>query len=269
MMKKLIKYAISLNFLRKVFGWEIFGEAIRSSIQLTLLDDPQNLLPPKKSNLKILILAPHPDDDVFGCGGVMAMHNLRQDDITCLYFCDGSKGNPQGIRDSRLAARRKNESQNAAKILRTKTIFWGYKDGNLAAERTSITALTNLINDLMPDIIYLPNLLDNHSDHEATNDILYNALFAHRGIRHSPKLIVMYEIWTPTFSNRVINITNVIDIKKKAIGCHQSQLKSRGYDKAIVSLNSYRAQMNGIDGFAEAFFAATPKIYKKLYNIKN
>jgi hypothetical protein len=74
-----------------------------------------------------------------------------------------------------------------------------------------------------------------------------------------------YEIWTPIFINRLVDISLYIKTKEEAIVAHQSQLKSRRYDKAIIALNQYRAEINKISGFAEGFFAAPLKIYRELY----
>ena len=54
--------------------------------------------------------------------------------------------------------------------------------------------------------------------------------------------------------------------KLQSIQAHKSQLTTRGYEKAIVGLNQYRAEINNQEGFAEGFFATTPEIYMEMFN---
>lgn len=74
-----------------------------------------------------------------------------------------------------------------------------------------------------------------------------------------------YEIWTPIFINRLVDISLYIKTKQEAILAHESQIATRGYDKAILGLNQYRAEINKISGFAEGFFSAPFEMYRKLY----
>lgn len=269
MIKKLFNQALGLNLLRKSLGRDLFYQAAKEDLRLKISDQPQDFLPPRQGHAKIMVLSPHPDDDVFGMGGTIAKHTKAGDEVSVLYFCDGSKGTPEGIRDSSLIGKRKNEAERAAKILGVKElIFWGYKDGSLGANATSTKALKSLILENKPDIVYLPSISDNHPDHLATNKIFYEVLasFSPDTLYKFP-LVAMYELWTPLFPNRLININSVIEIKEKAISNHQTQLRSRNYSEAILSLNKYRAEMNGIKGYAEAFSVISSAIYKKLFEL--
>mgnify|MGYP001230947510 CR=1 FL=1 len=142
-----------------------------------------------------------------------------------------------------------------------KQIFFGYHDGKLAAGNSVIRALSDLIKEVKPDIIFVPSFLDNHPDHRVVNEILINVLSQEKFDGE----IWAYEIWTPLLPNRIINITDNIEAKKQAMAAHISQLKSRGYDKAILGLNQYRAEINNFSGFGEAYFAAKFEVYQKLY----
>lgn len=268
-MKQILEKALSLNTLRKFVGNEIFFRAAKSNLKLKILNNPQDLLPPTTDKIKILALSPHPDDDVFSYGGTLAKHAKNGEDITIVYLCDGSKGTPVGIRDSSLATKRKKEAQEAAEVIGVKElIFWGYKDNKLETNPTSIKAMASLVLELKPDIIYIPSFLDDHPDHKQTNNILSLSLKeASKHIFNYNPQILMSEVWSPILPNRIIDITDVIDIKKQSINCHKTQLKSRDYCKAMLALNQYRAQINGIDGFAEAFFSLNAKLYTKLFDL--
>ncbi len=266
-MKKFWQNALSLNHLRKFVGMETLWLATKDNLHLQIIDNPESLLPPSHFHRKILFLSPHPDDDALACAGTIYKHTKAGDKVTILYLCDGSKGNLKGIRDSSLISKRKKEAQSAGEIMGAEElIFWDYKDGKLESNSVAVKGLKSLIEEIKPEIIYAPNFLDNHPDHRATAEMLYQTLKNGRNI--DPKtLIALYELWTPIFPNRLINISDVVNIKKQAIASHISQLKTREYDKAILALNQYRAEINGIRGYAEAFFVAQAGIYKKLFEI--
>jgi LmbE family N-acetylglucosaminyl deacetylase len=267
-MKRSLKILLSLNSLRKTLGLINFFSATKFDYHLEIVK--------KFSSQNILILSPHPDDDVLGVGGLIATIS-NETDITVAYFCDGSGGVPEGIsqvdnrelgwaqkRDSSLIEKRKEEAKAAAEILGIKNqSFFGYPDGKLASGSAAVKALLDLLNKIEPAIIFTPSFLDNHPDHRVTNEILMNALSSYK--YQANLQIWAYEVWTPLFPNRIFPISTVIEQKKKAIQCHQSQLESRAYDEAIIGLNRYRAGVNNAGGYAEAFFAATPKIYRELY----
>src|SRR4030042_4670203 len=57
----------------------------------------------------VLILAPHPDDDVLGCGGAIIKHKVDKDFVSVICFTDGSRGNFRSERDLSLIFVRREE----------------------------------------------------------------------------------------------------------------------------------------------------------------
>ena len=261
-MKSWLRIPLSLNSLRKALGYGTFFSAIKQDYHIELLDS----LP----SGKILVIAPHPDDDIFGAGGTLA--KASPGEVVVAYLCDGSGGVKEGRdeagqvqrRDPRLIEARRAEAKAAGEILGYKEqIFFGYPDGKLASGSAANQAMVDLIQRVKPDIIFVPSFLDNHPDHRVANEILVNALSS-RDVDFNGE-IWAYEIWTPIWPNRIIKINDAIELKKKAIATQKSQLQTRGYEKAILGLNQFRAEINNLDGFAEGFFACQAKVYEKLY----
>ena len=255
-MKKLRQIALSLNSLRKFLGFSLFFSSTKFNHHLEVL----NSLPYKQ----VLVLSPHPDDDVFGLGGTITKLISTGAEISVAYFCDGSGGVAEvgGKRNLDLIELRRNEAKKAGEILKiSEQVFFGYPDGKLSAGTSVNLALDDLIKRVKPDIIFVPSFLDNHPDHRAVNEILINVLSQEK----FEGGIWAYEVWTPIFANRIVNITSNIETKKQAMATQKSQLKARNYDQAILGLNQYRAEINGLEGFAEGFFATTVEVYKKLY----
>lgn len=251
---RLISNLLHINNLRKFLGNVSFSLAVKSKFKLEILENPPSG--------KVLVLAPHPDDDVFGCGGALALHQKNSDQIKIIYLTS----TPQRIK----------EAEASAKLLKISDIeFWGFKEGKFSATKKSYHGLIKVIDTYKPDIIYCPSFTDSHPDHFETAKILYSALCHPERSRSVGRdegstgltSILLYEIWTPIYANRLIKIDSVINTKKAAISCHQSQMKERRYSEAILGLNAYRAGMFSAGNFAEAFTALTPELHIKLFEI--
>lgn len=238
MINKFISRLLDLNFLRKSLGYQAFLSSYAKNLRLKILSEPKNG--------RVLALAPHPDDEVFGCGGVLAKHRLQKDKVKIVYLT----GND----------RREKEARVSTQILGIDDLsFLNFKDGSLAAAKKEVAAIKKIIYKYKPNIIYAPNFLDTHPDHQATAKILAKAL-----TRNLPVEIWLYEIWTPIFANRIIKIDDVFERKTLAIKAYKSQMGERRYLSAISGLNAYRAGMFNCGQRAEAFFKMGSKLYRSV-----
>jgi len=251
---------ISLNHFRKFIGNDLAHQAIKSNFRLIKTNEVEHG--------KVLVVAPHSDDDVIGCGGALVKHVIAKDKIKIVYLCDGSLGAPEGKRLSQsekaqLVKIREAEARKAAEIMGVSDlVFWRYKDGHLVLNDTSKKLMNGLLTSFSPDIIYVPSFDDPNSDHIETVKIFAAALSASK----IDPLIINYEVWQPVFANRIIDVTGEFAKKREALEAHRSQLKSRNYDSAIEGLAQYRAGMSGIGNFAEAYFACNKQMYLKVLN---
>jgi len=267
-MKKLYKALLSLNSLRKIIGFNAFSKAAKFNYHREINSEISHIK-------KVLILAPHPDDEVFGMGGMIAKLSKNEALIKVIYFCDGSGGIREGkvltkSEKQKLVETRKREAARTGDILNiNEQSFFGYPDNKLTVSQAAVKALEDLIKKDTPDIIFLTSFLDNHPDHRVVNQILLKALghVSEEILRNIQ--IWAYEVWTPIYPNRIFSINDVAETKSLAIDEYKSQLETRGYKQAIFGLNQYRAEINGFEGYAEAFFATTPEMYKELYKLTN
>jgi len=257
-MKKWLAILLSQNSLRKVLGFNLYFKTFKFNYHREVVE--------KFAFKKVLIISPHPDDDIFGVGGTIVKLTEGGADVAVAYLCNGEGGVKEenvARKDLTLIETRKSEAKRAGEILGVKEqLFYDYPDGKLSASRVAVKAVSNLIKNFKPDIIFLPSFLDNHPDHRAANDVLIKAVADLGGFEGE---IWAYEVWTPISPNRVVPINNEIESKRSACEAHKSQLDSRGYTDAIIGLNQYRAEINNIKGYAEAFFASKFDVYKKLY----
>lgn len=202
---------------------------------------------------KILVLAPHPDDEAFGAGGTLLKLGENQAQISVLYLTS--------------IPVRQQEAQKAADILGvSQQIFWQEPDGKLAFSEKLAQKLALIIKDAKPEAIFLPTFFDSHWDHLATNRILIGAAKYLPSSRDRLK-VYAYQVWQPGPFNRLVDISTTLQSKEKAIAVFASQLKDRDYKKAIVCLNQYFGVMYGAGEAAEAYLATNLKNYCQLFKV--
>jgi LmbE family N-acetylglucosaminyl deacetylase len=215
----------------------------------------------------VLVLAPHPDDEVIGPGGAVRRHVLAGAPVAVVVLTDGKWGGYDP--DHTLCQRRKAESIRAAQILGTQApVFLDAPDGNLSETREILDALQKIIRKHQPKYIYLPALTDQHHDHWATNSIL-NMLLAQLPPDVALRLIIRgYEVWTPLPANRLVDITAVADLKRQAINAFTSQVSTYDYAGAILGLNHYRSlqSLRG-HGFAEALMEISADDFRQYFRL--
>lgn len=221
----------------------------------------------KPNGKNVIVLSPHFDDEIFGCGGTLYKHLLSGDKVSVIYFTDGREGDPS-ISDKNLVEKiRKEEAVKATSVLGIKNLFFlDQPETNLKPTGNLINKLIELFNSIKPDLIYLPSFLDNHIDHFELNRIF---------LLLSSKIkldfdVCAYEIWSPLLPNTLIDISTVISKKREAAEHYSSQIRQVNYIDTMLALNRYRSimVMRG-EGYAEAFFCSSAKEYIGLLNSIN
>lgn len=192
---------------------------------------------------RVLVLAPHPDDEVFGCGGAIAAH-LQQDAVVQVVIL--TEGDLHG--DPSVRAK---ESAAAAALLGYGTPeFWLEKDRCLIADEPLVDRLTDKLRSTQADLIYAPSPWEIHPDHRQT------CLLAMEAVKRveSPCRIAFYEIGAPLRPNLLLDITPYRAVKEQAMACFASQMQHQAYGEHIAALNRYRTYTLPADiKAAEAF----------------
>lgn len=205
---------------------------------------------------KIAIIAPHPDDECIGTGGIIALYPSQCDIFVITDGCQGQRN----VLPSEERKIRKEQFEREMAYAKVNNYFWlGYEDGALLGK-----------NSCMEDIdftkynkIFLPWGNDNHPDHTAA--CIYALERIQQECRYSTE-VFQYEVHVPFHDvTHFVDITNVINKKKCLIQFHRDQIKSICYDEIAVSLAKYRAcQANQPQKFYETFIKTD--IHKKVFS---
>jgi N-acetylglucosamine malate deacetylase 1 len=212
--------------------------------------------------MNILIFAPHPDDDILGCGGSIVKRIQNGDHVTVVYITSGDAGD-QTTPKEELANIREKEALDAATVLGVKDlIFFRQPDGYIRYSKELLTRMVNIIREKTPDMVYMPHELDFPSDHKEASQLILEALrrsgaSAHQeytGAPWSVSTVLGYEVWTPISNpSYTEDISGVMSQKLEAMKKHASQLTNVRYDQAIEGLNAYRGVLSEKGKYCECF----------------
>ncbi|WP_062153696.1 PIG-L deacetylase family protein [Beggiatoa leptomitoformis] len=186
----------------------------------------------------VLVLAPHPDDEVFGCGGAIMQHVAQGDKVWVIILTDGSAATQHVDETAKLhyIQTRQTESRAAANILGYgEPLFWGIPDRYLQCEPTLVKKLQLFIETHHIQRVYAPSLAEIHPDHYACAQLALALL------KQVALTYVMYEIGVPLQPNCLLDITPYLLRKQQATNCFSSQLSIQDYGRHLQGLNVYRS----------------------------
>jgi N-acetylglucosamine malate deacetylase 1 len=213
----------------------------------------------------ILVLAPHMDDEVLGCGGTVAAHADAGARITLVFLTSGRYGaGPEAPEQLELIAARKHEAGHAAKIIGATSSHLIDGMGNrLETDVAAAARLRAILEQERPEIVYLPFFLERHPDHRAAGDVLAAAVRG-TGLDFECRA---YEVWTPLVPNRAIAIDATVERKRAAVRCYKTQLDHTDFTHITLALNAYRSGLvpGGACQYAEAFHSLPLARYLALH----
>jgi LmbE family N-acetylglucosaminyl deacetylase len=212
---------------------------------------------------RVLVVAPHPDDESVGPGGTVRHHVLQKDPVRVIVVSSGIQGDPDGRFDrSEYVRIREREAKAAMAVLGIDDIrFWGYVD-NLSDADYDIfeglpsdpddkrRALTHGLGDRLleaieafhADIVYYPWTGEINPDHWACGVAIEGAR-RRAAQRLAGVSFLGYETWSATMPDTVIDTSSVHDAKLSAIRCYESQLAYTDLVTVITGLNPYRGSL--------------------------
>lgn len=187
----------------------------------------------------VVVFAPHPDDEVFGCGGAILRHIAEGHTVEVVIISDGALAAIATSLDRHsLAEIREAESREAGRILGYgEPEFWRLPDRNVQYGEALINRIIAKIDSVSADLIYGPSLLEMHPDHRA---IAMSVIEAVRRSHSAPRLAA-YEVGVPLSPNLLLDISDLTEHKMAAMACFSSQLSQQRYDLDIAALNRYRS----------------------------
>ena len=190
-----------------------------------------------------LVIAPHPDDETLGCGGLLAAKVRAGHEVLVVFVTDGSGSHPHhpALDPGELARRRRTEAALALGNLGVRadqTRFMEVKDGSLAhldaGEAATLTGkITDLIREFEPAEVFVTWRDDGSSEHSAACRITVGALAAAGGGR-----LLEYPVWAwwnplrlrrrfgMPDSNLRLRLGPLLPAKVRALASHRTQTEA-------------------------------------------
>ncbi len=213
--------------------------------------------------MKVLVVAPHADDEVLGVGGTIAKYFDEGNEV---YVCVVTTGHPSMFSQEVLDKLR-NEAIESHKFLGVKQTYFLDLPAVMLSEvpKHEVNKKINeVIDEVQPDIVFIPHFGDMHLDHYI---VAQAAMVGVRPIKdHRILEVYSYETLSETewniphvtnifIPNTYIDITSYLDKKKKAMEYFTTQLTEFPHPRsieAIESLAKLRGSTIGVKA-AEAF----------------
>lgn len=219
--------------------------------------------------MNVLVFAPHPDDEILGCGGIMAKHAAQGDSV---FVCVATCGHPPIFNDDLMKEQKwphtlYPEIKISHEIIGVKETF--YLDCP-AADMESVKRfelngkLIDLIQKIKPDEVYTPHFGDMQKDHTILAEAVMVAV--RPKYKHRVQSVYAYETLSETewniphatnafIPNVYVDVSEYLPKKLNAMGCYQSQLGAfpdpRSIE-AVEALAKLRGSTMGANA-AEAF----------------
>ncbi|HEA29186.1 MAG TPA: methyltransferase domain-containing protein [Leeuwenhoekiella sp.] len=189
-----------------------------------------------------LVLAPHPDDESLGCGGMLALLLKKDVPVYVAFITNGNASHPNSLQfpPAKLAALRKQEAITACSILGIAPealTFFDQPDGKLhtiGLEKSTvlIEKLTEIIEKRQIKTVFAPYEKDAHDDHRETWQL------AQQAVEHSinKPALAEYPIWlwkngkqedypdSSIYNFFRLNVGEVQEVKNRAVAAHKSQV---------------------------------------------
>ncbi len=214
---------------------------------------------------KILVIAPHPDDEILGPGGTLMRAIRAGAQVHCVYL---TSGNSEALED---------EARAIGELYGYGTTFLRFPLRAIPADEDALSRLADEIHARLPDCLFVPFVLDDHDDHRRANQLLMLMQRAEM-IPGAPE-IWGYQVYTALLPNVIVDITELREDKTRAIRMWSSQMQTRDWAHYMLGLNAFNSRFlkgkegpRDVEGFfvlplaeyadlCETYFKDTTKVY--------
>ncbi len=215
----------------------------------------------------ILIIAAHPDDEVLGCGGTMALMADQNVKMHVAFLADGISSRYSNPNQQIEASERRIEAKKACEILGVQSVSFGdFPDNRMDSVPLLeiIKPIETLIIQHRPDAIFTHHAGDLNIDHRRIHEAVVTACRPQNN--HPVRTLLYFEVpssteWQspgsgPAFSpNWFVDISNSLERKLLAFDVYKSEARSWPHPrshKAIEHLSRWRGATMGAEA-GEAF----------------
>lgn len=199
------------------------------------------------SGRKIVVIAAHPDDELLGCGGTLALHARAGDQITGVIACEG-----ESLRYGEGGVGQSSHIKRASEVVGFKDVrLLGFPDQRLDTVTLTevITPLERVIREVRPHIVYCQYGGDINCDHQL---LFRAALVATRPTENHIEAVYVFDTASSTewgyprtfVPDTWVDISSTLEIKLRAMACYESEVREYPHPRSLKGLE-HRAKAWG------------------------
>lgn len=223
---------------------------------------PAALDPSEWCGARVVVLAPHPDDELIGCGGTLCRLLSAGAEVSVLHATDGRRLHSlRDLPDARRKTVRLEEAARVAAALGAQLVLWQQEDGRLQCARETIAELARLLGELRPTHVFTPFLGDPHADHRTVSRILGGAL----AVARLQTQVLQYEVWSLVPANLYCDITAQAETLERLLLLYERAMRADDLVHFCENRNLARAlDLTGRPGYVEAFLSTKSDEFREL-----
>lgn len=209
-----------------------------------------------------MAVAPHPDDEVIGCGGALLLHAAAGDRVAVVHVTDGRRSRALPVTPDAMAAHRRDEARASLAVLGVSAWEWlGFPEGEWN-EADLVPRLESVLRGLKPDVIYGPSRVDFHPEHARVAQALALSLpgGAPRAVTRVMQLGVPL---TGILANVAADVTDVMPQVIAATAAYRSQ---EGAVRFSLRTRRYAGAASGLGRAGELFWEMPGPAYGALHS---
>jgi LmbE family N-acetylglucosaminyl deacetylase len=238
-------------------GWEL------GFLLAGLLFHPKVTLSRPSGSERVLVVAPHPDDETLGCGGTIAQHLEAGDQVCVLVVTDGGGSRAGGLGRDEIRRLRATETARAARSLGpVDLVQLGLPEGRWAPGDL-LEHLVALLRSHAPQLVYAPSCIDFHPEHVKVARVLADALRSLEGsVRPKIRIYELQVPLTPILANIAVEVGGAAAKKKaRALSDYRTQQGSLGH---VPRQSRYLRRLYRSRHPLEVFWELDPESYCRL-----
>jgi LmbE family N-acetylglucosaminyl deacetylase len=213
----------------------------------------------------VLVLAPHPDDEVIGAGGAMIKLVRAGARVVCLQATDGSAGAAlEGLSDRERREVRLREARSvAARLGLARLDLWSADNGDFRATDDLVDRMCQLLEEERPALVFLPFVTEAHPDHVTLAIILARGLA--RLARPLDALVLGYEVWSIVPATHVHDITGEMEDIESLLFLYDCAMRIDDFVHFCADRALYHGfRVRGVAAYLEAFHAVHARDFPEL-----
>lgn len=189
----------------------------------------------------VLVIAAHPDDEVLGCGGAIALHTQAGHYVTVVIVCEG-----ESLRYGAGGVRQRDHIRAAAEKLGVRDVrTLGFPDQRLDTLTLTeiITPLEEVTREVRPNVVYCQYGGDINRDHQM---LFQAALVAIRPTESFVEAVYAFDTASSTewayprsfVPDTWLDISSTLAIKLEAMACYESELRDYPHPRSLPALEN-------------------------------